>query len=518
MRDLEEAASSARIELRGERRARWGPFDGESVPAEEQEVEVQLARTPAPTHSSAELALEALQRHQQVRRAGGRIRTAGEIERGNRIQEVGLIHDADRLRPVEARDASQMRAGQVPERLDGVRQRRARVTDVGAEPDVCPYRAAHHHLDRSPIAPGYSRRVQPVAVRILHPEPGKDAGELTRLVASARSLAADELARRFGSAGADDVRIIKGPADGLSFGERLRGLAADLGPGRGLIVLGSGSIPLANDADATQLVEVAGSGERRAITNNRYSSDVVAIGDASSLANVPNLPADNALPRWLETVGGFSVAELPDRARLALDIDSPLDLELLRRHPACPPALARLAKSMEHRLERVTQALDELAAIARNPRRELLASGRLSASTLHELEKRTACRIRALIEERGLRTSTAGQRPPASVLGMLLDRDGPDEIGMLVGRLADGAVIDSRVLLAHRFGADEAAWPGPEDRFASDLLFADRVRDPWLQQLTLHAWSHATPIALGGHTLVGPGLGLALGLAPGFAA
>jgi hypothetical protein len=85
---------------------------------------------------------------------------------------------------------------------------------------------------------------------------------------------------------------------------------------------------------------------------------------------------------------------------------------------------------------------------------------------------------------------------------------------MLVDRLADGAVIDTRVLLAHRFGADERAWPPPEDRFASDLLLADRVRDPWLQGLTLHAWSHRVPIAFGGHTLVGPGLALALRLDP----
>jgi hypothetical protein len=168
---------------------------------------------------------------------------------------------------------------------------------------------------------------------------------------------------------------------------------------------------------------------------------------------------------------------------------------------------------MAHRLERVAEAFDELAEIARDPRRELLVAGRLSAAGLRELEERTACRVRALVEERGLRTAAAGQqRPAASVLGMLLDRDGPGEIGMLVARLADGAIIDTRVLLAHRLGAEEAGWPSPEDRFASDLLLADRVRDPWLQQLTLHAWSHAVPIALGAHTLVGPGLPLALGL------
>jgi hypothetical protein len=226
---------------------------------------------------------------------------------------------------------------------------------------------------------------------------------------------------------------------------------------------------------------------------------------------VPDLASDNALPRWLESQG-IVVEELEDRARLALDLDSPLDLELLRRHPACPSSLRELAGSMADRLDRVSNAFDELADVVRDPGAELLVAGRLSAGTLLVLEQRTACRVRALVEERGLRTAAPGQRPAASTLALLLDRDGPDELGNIVARLADGAVIDSRVLLAHRLGADESGWPSAEDRYASDLLLADRVRDSWLQRVTLHAWSHQVPIALGGHSLVGPGLPLALGL------
>ena len=353
--------------------------------------------------------------------------------------------------------------------------------------------------------------MSPAAVRILHPAPAEDAGELTRLVAKARLLVADGLVERFRRLGASDLELQSGAPDHLSFGERLRAVLQTVPAGSGLVILGSGSIPLASDEDLRALLAVAGSGERRAVTNNRYSSDVVAVGDASVLASVVDLPSDNMLPRWLDAAG-VELDDLPGRARLGLDIDSPLDLELLRRHPRCPEPLRSLARSMEHRLDRAAQAFDELAALARSSKRQLLVAVRLSAATLRDLEERTACRIRAFVEERGLRTAGAGQRRPASALGLLLDRDGPEEIGMLVDRLADGAVIDSRVLLAHRHGADEAAWPSPEDRYASDLLLADRVRDPWLQQLTLHAWSHSVPIALGGHTLVGPGLGLALGI------
>ena len=96
------------------------------------------------------------------------------------------------------------------------------------------------------------------------------------------------------------------------------------------------------------------------------------------------------------------------------------------------------------------------------------------------------------------------------MLGELLDRDGPGSLGRHVAAISDGALIDSRVLLAHRLGADEGAWPAPEDRFASDLLLADRIDDPWLRELTAAARDAPIPILLGGHRLVGPGVRLAL--------
>ena len=66
------------------------------------------------------------------------------------------------------------------------------------------------------------------------------------------------------------------------------------------------------------------------------------------------------------------------------------------------------------------------------------------------------------------------------------------------------------MLLAHRLGADERRWPAAEDRFASDLLLHERIADPWLQALTQAAAEAPIPIVLGGHTLVGPGIRLAL--------
>ena len=385
--------------------------------------------------------------------------------------------------------------------------------------------------------------MRPVFVLIFHATAPSGAGPLVCALAEARYALAQRQCAAFLAAGADAAEIVAGPPDGLTFGVRLvaatRGGRAAAGTAAGngaagaagtaagngaagahalggLIVLGSGSIPLATAADLRRLVDVAAGAGGHALANNRYSADVVAISRASDLAGLPPLPADNALPRWLEEHAGVAVTDLRSRWRLGVDIDTPLDLILLR-DPAAG-ALRAMAPLFGERLA-------ALADVLSNKRAELLVAGRVSATTLTWLQHGVACRVRGLIEERGLKAGTrlaqsgatagaaAKSRPPRSVLGELLDRDGPESLGAAVARLADAAVIDSRVLMAHRFGPSESNWPAAEDRFASDLLLAAAVTDPWLHALTASAASAAasaspTPILLGGHTLVNGGLRL----------
>jgi hypothetical protein len=348
-------------------------------------------------------------------------------------------------------------------------------------------------------------------VIVFHQPAVGDAPPLTRLLATAREALIGHQWRMFRRAGAERVLVVTDRA--ASFGERLAQLVREERPRRGIVVLGAGAVPLLELQDAERLVAVARGGGHRALTNNRYSSDICALGDAATLRDLPALPSDNALPRWLDERRGYRVRELPGRRRLGIDLDGPLDLALVRLARGTPRTLRALAD----RTGTTVPHLDALGRVMRDPRAELLVAGRTSAGTLRWLERHTRCRIRAVVEERGMRaaselasgaTSARRIRPPASILGRTLAITGPEGLASLMEGLADGAVLDTRVLLADRLGPDERRWPAPEDRFASDLARTDDVRDPWLAALTRSAATAPIPILLGSHTLLGPGLPL----------
>jgi hypothetical protein len=377
--------------------------------------------------------------------------------------------------------------------------------------------------------------VRRVVVIVFHAPPSRDAGPLARVLGAARVALADAHRRGFLAAGAADLRIIA-DADDRPFGARLRSAAADLPPGVGAVLLGSGSLPLATAADRLLLVAAAAGEAGTALANNRYSGDVVALPDAAAfLATVPDLPGDNALPRWLAERRAIRVADLRGRPHLQADIDGPADLVLLARSRLLPPAVRALADADGTWSGPFRARAAAIEAVARDPRAEIVVAGRASAAGIAHLERATACRVRAIVEERGLRAAsplalgeppeaaarpygraapgaadpaTRVSRPPASVLGMVLDAVGPAGLGAVLARLGDAAIVDSRVLLAHAVGADESAWPPLEDRLASDLLLTARVADPWLRALTESALAAPIPVLLGGHSLVGPGLRL----------
>ena len=379
--------------------------------------------------------------------------------------------------------------------------------------------------------------MQPVAALILLPPRSAAANTATGWLEAGQEVIAERHRKTLEHLGAA-ASIVRQPLDGRSFGQRMRELVGEitaprLGRRTGLIVLGGGSMPLAGPADFAAFLATARSDSAAALANNAYSADAIAVSDARLLLNVPDLPSDNALPRWLAEHAGVPVGDLRDRPWLSFDIDSPIDLLLLGRHQGCPADLATLAADVGDANPQVAGALAGVAGTLRDRRAELVVSGRTSSTTLAWLERNTACRVRALVEERGLKASTAlalrergthpnrelaadppaeradaRKRPPRSVLGMALDARGPRALGAILAELGDAAVIDTRVLLAHRLGANDSHWPGLADRLASDLLRPGDIADAWLRDLTTAALGAPIPVLLGGHTLVGPGLTL----------
>jgi hypothetical protein len=364
-----------------------------------------------------------------------------------------------------------------------------------------------------------------VAVRIFHSGPPRgELGELSRWLATARERLAEVHVAGFDAAGAADIRIVETGPD-APFGRRLRETVEQMrgGPDRrgvaapgpdGLIVLGSGALPLATARDRQALVHAAAGPRGTALANNRFSADVTAIAGLPEMSSLPDRLPDNALPRWLDEVAGFEVRDLRSRWRLQADLDSPLDLVLLGGLRGAGPAAAPHPPEAV-RAGPLAERLRAVGRVAADPAAELIVAGRVSSASLRWLEGAVRARTRALIEERGMKAGSvpgerASVRPPASALGRLLDHEGPAALGRILATMGEAAVVDTRVLLAHRLGSDERAWPEPEDRFASDLLLAGRIRDPWLRELTEAAASAPIPVLLGGHSLLGPGLRLVL--------
>lgn len=357
-----------------------------------------------------------------------------------------------------------------------------------------------------------------VVAIILHAVPAADSGRLEQAFAAMRGANAARLASGLARTGAE-ASIEEVRPGGPPFGARLRAIAR-ANRGSGLVVLGSGAVPLATPADLAGFVRAASAGPGGPVlVNNRYSADILALPAgvaADCLPHLPDLAADNGLPRWLADRGA-TVEDRSTRWRLQVDLDSPLDAFLVgadRSSGAGPGG----RNDPDDPFRRVRDATSGIRAVAADPAGQVVVAGRTSSVTLRWLERSTASRTRAIVEERGMRTARVGQRPPRSILGLGLDVAGPGSLGPTLAQLGDGGLVDSRVLLAHRLGGDESAWPSAEDRFASDLLLHESIRDPWLRDLTRSALSASVPILLGGHTLVGPGVRLLLATRPRHAA
>ncbi len=254
------------------------------------------------------------------------------------------------------------------------------------------------------------------------------------------------------------------------------------------------------------------------VANNRFSADAfVVAGDlGAALAALEPCETDNAAPRALNDAG-FAWRDLGSAPWARFDVDTTLDLALLRlaTRVAGTRSLDELVRGFLDMARLPGGAalevphLARIGEVVRDRGGELVVAGRVPASTWQALETETACRVRALVEERGMRSARDPDSHPRSILAALMARSSPSDLVGELARLGDAVVLDTRVLMAALAGSSDASrWPPEEERFASDFGDRARVRTPWLRELTEAAANASVPFLFGGHALVSDGLRL----------
>lgn len=288
------------------------------------------------------------------------------------------------------------------------------------------------------------------------------------------------------------------PGEPFHFGRRLAGLI-ERHQAACVLYVGGASAPLISAACWTHILEQLIAGERCGVTNNLHSADWVGFTPADeALSVVATQSHDNGLAWALAHELGWPVESRPPSAATRLDLDTPSDALIAHRHPAIGPHLRRCLDRLGWEEGRVDGLLAAMAIEGGS----LVVAGRASSAAWAALEAATNCWVRVYAEERGMRAS--GRQAAGAVRSLLadyIDLVGVEAFFDELARMGNGVLLDNRVILAAR-----GLWPGPADRYNSDLLQAQEVSDPFLRRFTHAAAASAVPVLMGGHSVVAGGL------------
>ncbi len=288
------------------------------------------------------------------------------------------------------------------------------------------------------------------------------------------------------------------PDQPFHFGQRLAGLIERY-EARRVLYSGGASAPLLGAGQWYEMLGRLARAERLVITNNLHSCDWA--GFTPVLEVLPLLArqtSDNAIAWALAHEGTLPVESLPPSAATRFDLDTPTDLLIAQRHPGIGPHLRRYLDGLGWAAPQVDGVLAEMAREGGS----LLLAGRVSEAAWAALERATRCWVRVFAEERGMRASGRQARGEVrSLLADHLDRVGVERFFEELAELAQGVLLDSRVILAAR-----RLWPSTADRFRSDLLRWEQVAEPFLRRFTRAAAETQVPIVLGGQSVVSGGL------------
>ncbi len=323
-------------------------------------------------------------------------------------------------------------------------------------------------------------------------------GELDRvvLITDRRDLAAQ--------AGSVGVVVDEDAAQGpFHFGTALCGVIRRHGAAAAL-VLGGAAAPLYGVEDFRAFVRLCRQGGACAVLNNPQSPDVVAFrpAQAACSARLPETDSDNALGHALVSVGCRRLL-VENSAAINFDVDTPTDCAVLDGEVG----LGRQTRAALERcawLGPIRTRLNAVEEVLGREGGELALVGRVGPPVTSHINLHLRCRLRVFSEERGMRALGRVQAGSVvSLIGFLLEDVGPARFFTHLGRCADAALMDTRVLLAH--------WKKPysdADRFAADVGRTDLVTNPELAAFTQAAWDADIPVVVGGHTLIYGGLWL----------
>jgi hypothetical protein len=288
------------------------------------------------------------------------------------------------------------------------------------------------------------------------------------------------------------------PGARFHFGRRLAELIEHYEAER-VLYTGGGSAPLFSSEHWATVADRLDQADRLVITNNVHSCDWAGFAPAQEAAPlIARQTNDNAVAWTLANDGGFPVESQRASAATRFDIDTPADLLIADRHPQ----IGRHLRGYLDELGWKSPHLDGVLAEMAREGGSLLVAGRVSAAAWGATEQAARCWVRVFSEERGMRASGRQSRGEVrSLLADYLDLVGVERFFEKLGELANGVLLDNRVILAAR-----QLWPSAIDRFNSDLYRWEEVEDPFLQSLTRAAAEAPIPVVMGGHSVVGGGL------------
>lgn len=282
------------------------------------------------------------------------------------------------------------------------------------------------------------------------------------------------------------------------FGEALREVTRLVcSPDEAVICFGGGSGVLMTEIEWSRLFDRLRDEGGLVSANSLFSSDIVGFTPASILERARPMPLDNQLAYTLREAGA-RFEPMDATTGSVFDIDTPVDVALAALHPALGDRAAAALRGAG--LDMLLGRAREAARVLREGKDDVFLYGRMAAGTLVRLEAGTKCRVRAWIEERGMR-SRDRENSAYAMLGEVIARMGVEWWFEQMSRSCGAALIDTRVLFSHR------GHPvSQEDRFLSDLGAEAGVGDDFARELARQANHSPIPVLLGGHSLVNGGV------------